>query len=64
MFKQFTEHYTGSQIYLLSSLFIFVVFFIVVAIILLTLKKQHVDYMGQMPLNDNSSQTPNNPLQL
>ncbi len=52
MFRQFTEHIQGNQVYLLFSLFIFLVFFIVVALLLLRLRKQHVDYMSDIPLQD------------
>ncbi|MBV8390269.1 MAG: hypothetical protein JO080_10755 [Mucilaginibacter sp.] len=52
MFKQFTEHISGNQVYLLFSLFIFLVFFIVVTLLLLRLRKQHVDYMSDIPLQD------------
>ncbi len=52
MFKQFTENISGSQIYLISSLGIFLVFFIVVFILLIRLKKTHIDYMGELPLED------------
>ena len=52
MFRQFTEHIQGNQVYLLFSLFIFLVFFIVVTLLLLRLRKQHVDYMSDIPLQD------------
>lgn len=52
MFKQFTENISGHQIYLLFSLGIFLVFFIVVAILLLKMRKQHVDEMSNLPLQD------------
>ncbi len=52
MFRQFTEHISGNQVYLLFSLFIFLVFFIVVTVLLFTLRKQHVDYMADIPLQD------------
>lgn len=52
MFKQFTEHIQGNQVYLLFSLFIFLVFFIVVTLLLLRLRKQHADYMSDIPLQD------------
>ena len=52
MFRQFTEHISGNQVYLLVSLFIFLVFFIVVTVLLLRLRKQHVDYMSDIPLQD------------
>lgn len=52
MFRQFTEHISGNQVYLLFSLFIFLVFFIVVTLLLFRLRKQHVDYMSDIPLQD------------
>ncbi len=60
MFKQFTQNISGNQVYLISSLGIFLVFFIVVTILLIRLKKRHVDYMSDLPLEDstlNSSKT-------
>lgn len=59
MFKQFTEHMEGPQIYLLCSLGIFLVFFIVVAVLLVRLRKNHVDYMGDIPLHDTLGDTLN-----
>jgi len=52
MFRQFTEHISGNQVYLLFSLFIFLVFFIVVTVLLLMQRKQHTDYMSDIPLQD------------
>ncbi|RFZ85322.1 hypothetical protein DYU05_06920 [Mucilaginibacter terrenus] len=52
MFKQFTENINGHQVYLLSSLGIFLIFFIVVAIILFKLGKSHVEHMSELPLSD------------
>lgn len=59
MFKQFTENLSGTQIYLICSLGIFLVFFVVVTIVLIKLRKKHVDYMGELPLEDNALQSPN-----
>ena len=59
MFKQFTENISGNQVYLLFSLFIFLVFFILVTVLLLRMRKQHVDYMSDIPLNDSVEETPN-----
>ncbi|MBS1520262.1 MAG: hypothetical protein JST50_04645 [Bacteroidetes bacterium] len=59
MFRQFTEHIQGNQVYLLFSLFIFLVFFIVVTLLLLRLRKQHVDYMSDIPLQDCSEENIN-----
>lgn len=58
MFRQFTEHINGNQVYLLSSLGIFLVFFIVVTILLIRLKKQHVEYMSDLPLEDGHPDNP------
>jgi hypothetical protein len=58
MFKQFTENLSGSQVYLISSLGIFVVFFVVVTVILFRLKRQHVSYMSDLPLEDNAIESP------
>jgi len=52
MFKQFTEHVQGTQIYLLCSLGIFLVFFIVVALLLLRMRKSYASYMSDVPLTD------------
>jgi hypothetical protein len=52
MFKQFISNYTDSQIYLISSLWFFLAFFILVGVMLLMMKKSHVDYMSELPLKD------------
>ncbi|NHA03351.1 hypothetical protein G7092_06080 [Mucilaginibacter sp. HC2] len=52
MFKQFTENINANQAYLLFSLGIFFVFFIVVTIMLIRIRKQHVDHMRDLPLQD------------
>lgn len=54
MFKQFTENISGNQVYLISSLGIFLVFFIVVTVLLIRLNKRHVDYMSDLPLEDST----------
>jgi hypothetical protein len=54
MFKQFTENIKGDQVYLISSLGIFLVFFIVVTILMLRLRKNHVEYMSDLPLDDST----------
>jgi len=56
MFKQFIEQAQNTQIYLLSSLAIFLIFFIVITVMLFYMQKQHVDYMSDMPLHDNNSE--------
>jgi hypothetical protein len=57
MFEQFTKNLTSPQVYLISSLGIFVAFFIVVTILLIITKKQHVNYMSDLPLEDGSVTT-------
>lgn len=52
MFKQFTQNIADNQVYLLVSLGIFLGFFIVVSIMLIRSRKEHNDYMSDMPLND------------
>ncbi|MGZ3871850.1 MAG: hypothetical protein ACXVJD_02965 [Mucilaginibacter sp.] len=52
MFKQFTENINANQAYLLFSLGIFFVFFIVVTIMLFRIRKSHVDHMSDLPLED------------
>ncbi|WP_419701541.1 hypothetical protein [Mucilaginibacter sp. NFX135] len=52
MFKQFTENINANQAYLLFSLGIFFVFFIVVTVMLIRIRKQHVDHMRDLPLHD------------
>ena len=59
MFKQFTENINGNQVYLIASLGIFLVFFIVVTILLIRLRKSHVDHMSDLPLEDEYINTPN-----
>jgi hypothetical protein len=58
MFKQFTENINGNQVYLISSLGIFLVFFLVVAILLLKLRKSHIKYMSDLPLDANEIDKP------
>jgi len=58
MFKQFTENISGTQVYLLCSLGIFLVFFIVVTIVLILLRKNYVAYMGTLPLEDGTIKSP------
>lgn len=55
MFKQFLDKVTGSEIYLISSLWIFLIFFIIVSVMLIKMNKKHIEYMSQLPLTDNDS---------
>ncbi|KEQ30776.1 hypothetical protein [Pedobacter antarcticus] len=60
MFKQFLERAEGNQVYLLTSLGIFMLFFLVVGILLLTMKKEEINYMSNLPLNEEEGQNQNN----
>lgn len=55
MFKQFLDNATGYNSYLLASLGIFLLFFILVAVLLLRMKKDDINYMSDLPLNDEKS---------
>lgn len=52
MFKQFLHQVDDKQVYLITSLGMFFVFFIIVAILLLVMRKEEVNYMSQLPLNE------------
>lgn len=51
MFKQITNLH-GDEIYLITSLWIFLIFFILVACMLVWMKKEHVNYMSDIPFDD------------
>ena len=52
MFKQFLNEVNGSQVYLITSLAIFIVFFLVATLLLLTMKKDQIKYMSELPLTE------------
>ncbi|MCL7986322.1 hypothetical protein M8998_00045 [Sphingobacterium sp. lm-10] len=51
MFKQISNLH-GDEIYLMVSLWIFLIFFTVVIVMLLTMKKNFTAHMEQIPLDD------------
>jgi len=51
MFKQITN-LNGDENYLIFSLIMFIVFFIIVGIMLIRMKKDYAQHMSEMPLND------------
>ena len=51
MFKQITD-LSGNEWYLIVSLWIFLVFFIAVGVYLFRMRKDYVDYMKDMPMDD------------
>jgi len=52
MFKQFSNLIHGHEIYLLSSMGIFVLFFLIVGVFILVMKKDEIDYMSELPLKE------------
>lgn len=55
MFRQFIDKAIGSEIYLITSLGIFLVFFIIVSVMLIRMNKKHIGYMSELPLNDDKA---------
>lgn len=61
MFKQITN-LQGDELYLIISLWVFIVFFAVVALMLFLMKKDHIKYMKDIPFDDDmDSQTEYSP---
>jgi cytochrome c oxidase cbb3-type subunit 4 len=52
MFSQYLQQIEGIASYPLISLFIFIPFFIIVLFIVLRMKKEHTDYMSNLPLDE------------
>lgn len=52
MFKQFLENAEGNQGYLISSFAIFALFFILVGVFVMTMKKEEISYMSELPLKE------------
>lgn len=48
MFKQFLTQVTDSQVYLITSLGIFMLFFLLVGLLLIFMKKEQIDYMSSL----------------
>lgn len=55
MFKQITS-LDGNEWYLITSLWIFLIFFIVVGIMIYRMRKDHMEYMGNLPLEDSTDE--------
>ena len=51
MFKQITD-LQGDEIYMIVSLWIFIVFFVIVGIMLFYMKKDYINYMKEIPFED------------
>ncbi len=54
MFKQFVKTLQGDEVFMLISLSIFFLFFIGATIALIRMKKNHLDHMSNIPLDDNT----------
>jgi len=54
MFKQIKD-LAGGEFYLITSLIIFMVFFLIVGIYLIKLSKSHVSLMSNMPIEDHQT---------
>jgi len=54
MFNQIKD-LAGGELYLISSLIMFMVFFIIVGIYLLKLNKKHIEVMSELPIQENQS---------
>ncbi len=52
MFKQFINSLQGDESFMLASLLIFLLFFIGATVALIKMKKNHIDYMSNIPLDE------------
>ncbi|QNN44260.1 hypothetical protein [Pedobacter roseus] len=52
MFNQIKD-LAGGEIYLITSLLMFMVFFVIVGVYLLKLNKKHIEVMSEIPLQEN-----------
>ena len=52
MYSQFINYFADSRVYLLTSLWLFLAFFVLVAVMLIKTSKKHIDYMSELPLNE------------
>ena len=57
MFRQFVDKVTGGDVYLIASLLIFMIFFIIIGLLLIRMNKNHIKYMTELPLNDDKPDT-------
>ncbi|RDC58488.1 hypothetical protein DU508_00330 [Pedobacter chinensis] len=55
MFNQI-KNLAGGEIYLISSLLMFMVFFLIVGVYLIKLSKKHVEIMSNMPIQENQTE--------
>lgn len=55
MFKQITN-LNGDEMYLITSLWIFIVFFALVGLMLFFMSKDHIKYMKQIPFDESEKE--------
>ncbi|HMR19084.1 MAG TPA: hypothetical protein PKA53_07275 [Sphingobacterium sp.] len=60
MFKQITNLH-GDELYLIISLWIFIIFFVVVGLMLFFMKKDYIRYMKDIPFDDPEKETDYSP---
>ena len=56
MFKQITN-LQGDEIYLITSLWIFLIFFVVVGLMLFFMKKDYIQYMKEIPFDESEKES-------
>lgn len=59
MFKNIFSHINGIEIYPILTLIFFFVFFVAVTFFALRLDKKFVEYMGNLPLNNDNENLKN-----
>ncbi len=59
MFKNIFSHINGIEIYPILTLIFFFVFFVAVTFLALRLDKKFVEYMGNLPLNNDNENLKN-----
>lgn len=55
MFKQITN-LNGDEIYLITSLWIFIIFFLFVGLMLFFMKKDYIQYMKDIPFDESDKE--------
>lgn len=55
MFKQI-KNLNGDEMYLITSLWIFIVFFVLVGLMLFFMGKDHIKYMKQIPFDESEKE--------
>lgn len=55
MFKQFIDKIPGADLYMVTSFLTFLTFFVLVGLYLLIMDKKHIQYLSELPLEDQLS---------